>query len=58
VHVPAGTFQALEIKSVLSQPGHRFGSGTRYSWFAPQRGLVKLVFDHADHSVSTIVLIK
>jgi hypothetical protein len=58
VHVPAGTFQALEIKSVLNQPGHRFGSGTRYSWFAPQRGLVKLVFDHADHSVSTIVLIK
>jgi len=58
IKVPAGTFRALEIKSVLTQPGHRFGSGVRWSWFAPGRGLVKLVFDHADHSVSTVVLLK
>jgi hypothetical protein len=58
VRVPAGKFQALEIKTVLSQRGHKFGSGVRYSWFASNRGLVKLVFDHADHSVSNVVLIK
>jgi hypothetical protein len=58
VRVPAGRFRALEVKSVLTQPGYRFGSGVRYSWFAPKRGLVKLVFDHANHSVSTVVLIK
>jgi hypothetical protein len=58
VKVPAGTFQALVVKSVLKQPGHPFGSGTRISWFAPNRGLVKLVFDHGDGSVSTIELLK
>jgi hypothetical protein len=58
VRVPAGKFQALELKSVLHQPFHRFGSGTRYSWFAPGVGLVKLIFRHNDHSVSTVVLLK
>jgi hypothetical protein len=58
VRVPFGTFHALEVKTTLHQPGHRFGSGVRYSWFAPGRGLVKLVFDHGDRSVSTVVLIK
>jgi hypothetical protein len=58
VRVPAGRFQALEVRSVLTQPGHRFGSGTRTCWFAPGRGLVKLVFQHGDGSVSTVVLIK
>jgi hypothetical protein len=57
VRVPAGTFRALEIKSVLRQPGHRFASGVRYEWFAPGRGLVKLVFDHGDGSVSDVVLV-
>ncbi len=56
--VPAGTYTAVEVKSVLTQPGHPFGSGTRYMWFAPRVGLVKLVFDHGDHSVSTVELIK
>ena len=27
VRVPAGTFRALAVRSVLTQPGHRFGSG-------------------------------
>ncbi len=57
VTVPAGTFKALAVRSTLVQPGFPFGSGTRTSWFAPGRGLVKLVFDHGDKSVSTVVLL-
>jgi hypothetical protein len=56
VKVPAGTFQALAVQSTLKQPGFPFGSGTRTCWFAPGRGLVKLVFRHGDRSVSTVVL--
>ena len=58
VKVPAGTFDALVVRSSLSQPGFKFGSGTRTSWFAPDKGLVKLVFRHGDRSVSTVVLLK
>jgi hypothetical protein len=58
VTVPAGTFQALVIRTTLSQPGFPYGSGTRTSWFAPGKGLVKLVFDHGDQSVSTVELLK
>jgi hypothetical protein len=58
VHVTAGTFQALEVRSVLTQAGYRFGSGTRTMWFAPGRGLVKLVFQHRDGSTSVVQLIK
>ncbi|MGZ4388223.1 MAG: hypothetical protein ACXVZL_02455 [Gaiellaceae bacterium] len=58
VKVPAGTFQALAVRSVLVQAGFPFGSGTRTSWFAPGHGLVKLVFSHGDHSVSTVELLK
>jgi hypothetical protein len=58
VTVPAGTFQALAVKSTLKQAGFPFGSGTRTSWFAPGKGLVKLVFRHGDGSVSTVELIK
>ena len=58
VTVPAGTFQALVVTSSLTQPGFRFGSGTRTMWFAPDKGLVKLVFRHADRSVSTVELLK
>jgi hypothetical protein len=58
VTVPAGTFQALVVRTTLSQPGFPYGSGTRTSWFAPGTGLVKLVFDHGDHSVSTVELLK
>jgi hypothetical protein len=58
VRVPAGVFQALEIESSLSQRGYRFGSGMRTMWFAPGRGLVKLQFNHADHSVSVVQLVK
>ncbi|MGH3000153.1 MAG: hypothetical protein ACRDNM_12725, partial [Gaiellaceae bacterium] len=54
VHVPAGTFRALVVASVLKQPGFPFGSGTRTCWFAPGKGLVKLVFRHGDGSVSTV----
>jgi hypothetical protein len=58
VTVPAGTFQALVLGSTLKQPGFPFGSGTRTCWFAPGKGLVKLVFRHGDGSVSQIVLLK
>src|SRR6266508_1012421 len=58
VKVPAGTFDALVVRASLSQPGYKFGSGTRTSWFAPGKGLVKLVFRHGDGSVSTVVLLK
>ena len=57
VTVPKGTYQALVVTSTLSQPGFKFGSGTRTMWFAPDVGLVKLVFRHGDGSVSTIQLI-
>ena len=58
VKVPAGTFDALVVKASLTQPGFKFGSGTRTSWFAAGKGLVKLVFRHGDGSVSTVVLLK
>ena len=58
VTVPAGTFDALVVRATLSQPGFPFGSGTRTSWFAPTRGLVKLEFRHADGSVSLVELLK
>ena len=57
VKVPAGTY-ALVVKASMSQPGFKFGSGTRTSWFAAGKGLVKLVFRHGDGSVSTVVLLK
>ena len=58
VRVPAGTFKALTIQSVLTQPGFPFGSGTRTCWYAPGRGLVKLVWRHGDGSVSYVDLIR
>jgi hypothetical protein len=57
VKVPAGRYRALVVTSTLSQPGFKFGSGTRTMWFAPDRGLVKLVFRHADKSVSVVELV-
>ena len=57
VKVKAGTFKALAVRTVMTQKGFPFGSGTRTSWFAPGRGLVKLVFKHGDGSVSTVELI-
>lgn len=54
VKVPAGTFKALVVRSKLTQKGFRFGSGTRTVWLAPGKGLVKLVFEHGDGSVSTV----
>jgi hypothetical protein len=57
VTVPAGTFSALVVRTTLKQAGFPFGSGTRTSWFAPKRGLVKLEFRHGDGSVSLVELI-
>jgi hypothetical protein len=58
VHVPAGTFSALVVKTTMKQPGFPWGSGVRTSWFAPGKGLVKLVFEHGDGSVSQVVRLK
>jgi hypothetical protein len=58
VTVPAGTFDALVVRSTLKQQGFPFGSGTRTSWFAPKRGLVKLEFRHGDGSVSLVELLR
>jgi hypothetical protein len=58
VQVPAGTFKALAVQTTMTQPGFPFGSGTRTTWFAPGRGLVKLVFRHGDGSVSVVVRLK
>ena len=58
VKVPAGTFDALVVSSTLTQPGFKFGSGTRTMWFAPGKGLVKLVFRHGDGSTSIVELLK
>ena len=58
VTVPAGTFDALVVTSSLSQPGFKFGSGTRTMWFAAGKGLVKLQFRHADGSTSIVELLK
>ncbi len=49
-----GRLRVLVVRSRLTQRGVRFGSGTRTSYFAPGRGLVKLVFRHRDGSVSTV----
>jgi hypothetical protein len=57
VRVPAGTYRAVAVRTSLQQPGFPFGSGTRTSWFAPGQGLVKLVFQHGDGSVSTVLLL-
>lgn len=58
IRVPAGTFQAIEVQSNLIQQGFPWGTGTRTSWFAPGRGLVKLVFAHGDGSISVVDLLK
>jgi hypothetical protein len=54
IRVRAGRFHALVVQSTLRQKGYSFGSGKRTMWFAPNKGLVKLVFRHADGSVSTV----
>lgn len=58
VKVPAGTFDALVVQASLNQPGFKFGSGTRTSYFVSGKGLVKLVFRHGDRSVTTVELLK
>ena len=57
VRVGAGTFHALAVQTTLSEAGFPYGSGSRTSWFAPGRGLVKLVFRHGDGSVSRVELV-
>jgi hypothetical protein len=58
VTVPTGTHKALAVRTEMKQQGFPFGSGTRTIWLAPNVGLVKLVFQHGDDSVSTVELMK
>ena len=59
VRVAAGRYKGVvPVRSTLSQSGFPFGSGTRTSYFAPGKGLVKLVFKHKDGSVSTVERVK
>lgn len=58
IRVPAGKFKAFAVQSRLSQRGFAFGSGVRTTYFAPGVGLVKLVFEHRDGSVSTVERMK
>jgi hypothetical protein len=54
VRTPLGRLRTVVIESSLKQKGYPFGSGHRTMYFAPNRGLVKLVFRHRDGSVSTV----
>lgn len=54
VRTPAGRFRALAVVTTMRQRGFRYGSGRRVSYFAPGKGLVKLVFRHRDRSVSVV----
>src|SRR5262249_38216100 len=58
VKVPPGTFHALAVVTNMTESKFPYGSGLRESWFAPGKGLVKLVWKHADGSVSTVELLK
>jgi hypothetical protein len=59
LRVKAGVFKdVVPVRSSLTQSGFPFGSGERTSYFAPGRGLVKLVFKHKDGSVSTVERVK
>jgi hypothetical protein len=42
----------------MKQAGFPFSSATRTSWFAPERGLVKLTLQHGDRSVSRVELLR
>jgi hypothetical protein len=54
VRTPAGRFRTTVVRSRLRQRGHSFGSGTRITYFAAGKGLVKLRFRHRDGSVSVV----
>ena len=54
IKTPLGRLRTLAVESTLRQKGYAFGSGRRTMYFAPNRGLVKLVFRHRDGSVSTV----
>jgi hypothetical protein len=54
VKTPLGRIRTIAVESTLRQKGYAFGSGRRTMYFAPNRGLVKLVFRHRDGSVSTV----
>jgi len=61
VTVPAGTFfHCLKLKTEIRQaaggPPTDFMSGTRYMWFAPEVGLIKVEYYHGNEKVTHILL--
>jgi hypothetical protein len=58
IRTRVGTVRALAVRTTMTQNRFRFGSGTRTSYFAAGKGLVKLVFRHRDGSVSTVERLK
>ena len=49
---------AVAVVAMLTENEFLYGSCTREAWFAPGKGLVKLVWKHADGSVSKVELLK
>jgi hypothetical protein len=61
VTVPAGTFKnclmlKTEIKPAADDPPTDFMSGTRFIWFAPGLGLIKVKYYHGNGKVTNILL--
>ncbi|MCU0915339.1 MAG: hypothetical protein MUC88_12350 [Planctomycetes bacterium] len=64
VAVPGGTFAgALKYRTVItgtrtdSEAGSAFVNGTRYLWFAPGVGLVRMRYEHANGKVTEAALL-
>jgi len=61
VTVPAGTFSnclklKTEIRLAAGGPPSDFISGTRYMWFAPGLGLIRVEYHHGNEKVTHILL--
>jgi len=57
VAVTAGTFtDALHVRTVISGT-NQYLSGDRHIWFAPGVGLLRLIYNHDDGSVTTAELV-
>ncbi|MEM3489919.1 MAG: post-COAP-1 domain-containing protein, partial [Nitrososphaerota archaeon] len=61
ITVPAGTFNCILVETTItatnSLPGADYLSGTRQMWFADGVGLIKLVYNHRDGSVTEAKLL-
>ena len=51
ISVPAGTFSCIKLKTEFNS-SNDYLNGTRYMWLAKDVGIVKLVYQHSDGSVT------